>query len=248
MIAWTRCPPGVERPPMATIRRPEGPRAPRCARSDGGRPPPPRIDRPSTLSIRPFRSTYTSSGPFTMTSVTSGSFSRNSMGPNPTTSSETSFTTSAQVALRQDVRPAPAGSTAPPRAPARAARCAAPREAARVHPLQQPLAEIATHVTPARRRRHAGPVASHDFAPRHRPSVRGEGTPAGRSEGEANGGLRWRRRRWGNATRVRATRTSPGRPISPSRPGDRSDNSKGTRCAVRLVQTAGTELEAGASA
>jgi len=51
-------------------------------------------NRPSgTLSIRPFRSTYTSSAPFTITSVTSGSFSRNSMGPSPTTASETSFTT-----------------------------------------------------------------------------------------------------------------------------------------------------------
>jgi hypothetical protein len=39
------CPPGVERPPMATIRRPGDPRAPRCVRSDGRRPPPPRIDR-----------------------------------------------------------------------------------------------------------------------------------------------------------------------------------------------------------
>ena len=50
-------------------------------------------NRPSgALSMRPPRSTYTSSGPLTMTSVTSGSCSRNSIGPNPTTSSDTSLT------------------------------------------------------------------------------------------------------------------------------------------------------------
>ncbi len=50
--------------------------------------------RPSTFSIRPFRSTYTSSAPLTMTSLTSGSLSNRSTGPRPTTSSETWLITS----------------------------------------------------------------------------------------------------------------------------------------------------------
>ena len=239
MIAWTRCPPGVERPPKATIRRPGGPGGPRCARSGGRRPPPPRIDRSSTLSIRPFRSTYTSSGPLTMTSVTSGSFSRNSMGPNPTTSSETSFDDAREVALRKDVALRRAGSRAPPRAPARVARCAAPSRG-RARP---PAAAAARgdRDAPAPSRRRPQPHRRARFEPRLV-------LPSGGSDtrGEERG--RDRAVRGGaaldgwNATRRDAPRTSPGRPISPSRPGDRSDNSKGTRCAVRLVRGAMVQM------
>ena len=86
-------------------------------------------NRPSgTLSIRPFRSTYTSSGPFTITSVTSGSLSRDSIGPNPTTSSETSLTTRASSRARRMSR-SPAAAAAPPRRPAPGVRSVAMRRA-----------------------------------------------------------------------------------------------------------------------
>ena len=92
MIAWTREPSGSRASAQgddSSTRRPKGPtmRSIRC-RTDSS----PSNSPSGALSIRPSRSTYTSSGPFTMTSVTLGSFSRNSMDPNPTTSSETSFT------------------------------------------------------------------------------------------------------------------------------------------------------------
>ena len=95
-IAWTREPDGSRASTHGdelSTRRPKGPtmRSIRC-RTDSS----PSNSRPCTLSIRPSRSTNTSSGPFTITSVTSGSCSRNSIGPNPTTSSETSFTTRAR--------------------------------------------------------------------------------------------------------------------------------------------------------
>jgi hypothetical protein len=38
--------PEVARPPKVTLRRPEDPGAPRCARSRGGPPPPPQTDGP----------------------------------------------------------------------------------------------------------------------------------------------------------------------------------------------------------
>ena len=96
MIAWTLLPSGSRASAHgddSSTRRPKGPTMRSIRWTTASSP----SNRPSpALSIRPFRSTYTSSGPFTMTSVTSGSFSRNSMGPNPTTSSETSFTTRAR--------------------------------------------------------------------------------------------------------------------------------------------------------
>ena len=91
-IAWTREPSGSRASTHgdeSSTRRPKGPtmRSIRC-RTDSS----PSNSRSGTLSIRPSRSTNTSSDPFTITSVTEGSFNRNSIGPNPTTSSETSFT------------------------------------------------------------------------------------------------------------------------------------------------------------
>ena len=92
MIAWTRLPSGSRASAQgddSSTRRPSGPtiRSIRCRTASSP------SNKPSgALSIRPSRSTYTSSGPFTITSVTSGSFNRNSIGPNPTTSSETSLT------------------------------------------------------------------------------------------------------------------------------------------------------------
>ena len=91
-IAWTLEPFGSRASAQgddSSTRRPKGPtmRSIRCKTASSP------SNRPSgALSMRPPRSTYTSSGPLTMTSVTSGSCSRNSIGPNPTTSSETSFT------------------------------------------------------------------------------------------------------------------------------------------------------------
>jgi hypothetical protein len=66
------------------------------------------------------------------------------------------------------------------------------REAARVHPLQQPLAEIATHL----RHRVGGDTRTAVHASNHDSSFRpGEVTPVGRSEGEvgrsAVAPLRW---------------------------------------------------------
>ena len=92
MIAWTLLPSGSRASAQgddSSTRRPSGPtmRSIRCRTASSP------SNRPSgALSIRPSRSTYTSSGPLTMTSVTLGSFNRNSIGPNPTTSSETSLT------------------------------------------------------------------------------------------------------------------------------------------------------------
>ncbi len=92
-IAWTRLPSGSRASAHgddSSTRTPRGPtmRSIRC-RTDSS----PSNSPPGTLSSRPFRSTYTSSGPLTMTSVTSGSRNSGSIGPNPTTSSETSLTT-----------------------------------------------------------------------------------------------------------------------------------------------------------
>ena len=91
-IAWTREPSGSRASAQgddSSTRRPNGPtmRSIRC-RTDSS----PSNSPSGALSMRPPRSTYTSSDPLTMTSVTSGSLSRNSIGPNPTTSSETSLT------------------------------------------------------------------------------------------------------------------------------------------------------------
>ena len=145
LIAWTREPSGSRASAQgddSSTRRPNGPtmRSIRC-RTDSS----PSNSPSGALSIRPSRSTYTSSGPFTMTSVTLGSFSRNSMDPNPTTSSATSLTT--RVSSRW-------GRMAPPCAqdaqrllahahPALGAGCR--REAARIHPLAQLIAQMAAY-------------------------------------------------------------------------------------------------------
>ena len=145
MIAWTREPSGSRASAQgddSSTRRPKGPtiRSIRC-RTDSS----PSNSPSGALSIRPSRSTYTSSGPFTMTSVTSGAFSRNSMGPNPTTSSETSLTTSVSWRCGRMAPLARSSDSASSRTRTRRSVRGTEREPAHVHAPAQLIAELPSH-------------------------------------------------------------------------------------------------------
>lgn len=113
--AWNRSPPGrrasthgrassTRRPSGATTRWISAPRAP------------PEASRTLVRSMRPSRSTQTSSGPLIMMSVTAGSASSGAIGPRPVSSSVTAWTTAANAgAGRTMPSSSSASATATPR-------------------------------------------------------------------------------------------------------------------------------------
>ena len=180
----------------------------------------PSNSRSRTLSMRPSRSTNTSSGPFTMTSVTIGSFSRDSIGPNPTTSSETSFT------MRESSR---CGRSAPRSReelerllahphPALGRRRA--REPARVDPHAELVAHVASQCPQGIPRVHGATSPAVALTrhlgrrPEHEATVLPNGRCRARSGNDATGGCR------DPAVGARSRRTAP--PRRPRCPNTRS--------------------------
>ena len=129
--------PEVARPPKVTLRRPEDPGAPRCARSRGG-PPPPQTDGPPPSRSAP-SAPRRRRGPFTITSVISGVLEQELDRTHPDDRIRNRVHHVRERRSAAACVPARAGETAPPPVPAAGARPAASRPAAGHPPGDQPL-------------------------------------------------------------------------------------------------------------